>query len=93
MKKPYSRPQLAFESYQLDAAIAIICDVKLNYATYSCSVDLVGDGSNGGLGGGREFFNYVNCQTDLVGTGENNESVCSHGPYGSFDLLKIFLNS
>ena len=93
MKKPYSRPQLAFESYQLDAAIATICAVKLWYGMNTCSVDLVGDQGNGGPGGGREFFNYVNCQTDLVGTGDNNESVCYHGPYSSFDILSVFLHS
>ena len=90
MKKQYSRPMLAFESYQLDAAIAKICDIKLGYATYSCSVDLSGDN---GYGGGREFFNYTNCQTDLVGTGDANESVCYHGPHSSFGIYDIFLNS
>ena len=93
MKKPYSCPMLAFESYQLDAAIAKKCPEPIHFYTYTCSHDLGGGGITGPVGGG-EFFNYYNCQTDLVGDGpENNESVCYHGPYATFDITEIFLNS
>ena len=92
MKKPYSRPMLAFESYQLDAAIAIKCSVPIGIYTDTCSVDLSA-GGHYGPGGGGEFFNYYNCQTDLVGDGPDNESVCYHGPHSSFGIYDIFLNS
>lgn len=91
MKKTYSRPMLAFESYQLDAAIAIQCDVPIGNTTKQCSVDL--NGEHYGWGGGGEFFNYYNCQTDLVGDGPGGESVCYHGPHSSFGIYDIFLNS
>jgi len=91
MKRPYFRPMLAFESYQLDAAIADQCAVPIGNTTYQCSVSLNGD--KYGYGGGGEFFNYTNCQTDLVGDGPNGESVCYHGPHSTFNIYAIFLNS
>ena len=92
VKRPYVRPMLAFESYQLDAAIAVHCKVPIGNTTYQCSVNLSGE-SIGWWTTGGEFFNYQNCQTDLVGTGENNESVCYHGPHSTFNIYDIFLNS
>ena len=92
MKKTYSRPLAVFESYQLDAAIAIQCSVPIGNTTYQCSVDLSAGGKYG-YGGGGEFFNYYNCQTDLVGDGPDGDSVCYHGPYSAIDIYAIFLNS
>ncbi len=92
MKRPYVCPTLAFESFQLDAAVAIQCAVPIGNTTYQCSVDL-GGGGKYGYGGGGEFFNYINCQTDLVGDGPNGESVCYHGPHSTFNIYAIFLNS
>ena len=92
MKRPYFRPMLAFESYQLDAAVAVQCSVAIGNTTDQCSVDL-GGGGKIGYGGGGEFLSYTNCQTDLVGDGPNGESVCYHGPHSAFDIYAIFLNS
>ena len=90
MKKAYSRPQVAFESFQLDAALALGCQLILEYNTYSCSIDANGESY---YGAGGEFFNYTNCQTDLVGDGPNGESVCYHGPLATWEIWGIFLQS
>ena len=92
MKKTYSRPQLAFESYQLDAAIAQNCQVPIGYTTTQCSTSLAADEQWWSAGG--EFFGYYNCQTDLVGNGPGGgESVCYHGPHSTWGISDIFLNS
>lgn len=93
MKKKYSRPMLAFESFQLDAALAKNCEMILQYSTYNCSMDLSGMQYSGG---GGEFFNYTNCQTDLIGDGPNNESTCYQAPVpsdGPDGVWAIFLQS
>jgi hypothetical protein len=90
MKKKYSRPMLAFESFQLDAALALNCKIIMHYSTRNCSVD--GNGVSYS-GGGGEFFGYYNCQTDLLGNGPNGESVCYHGPIATGDVFDIFLQS
>ena len=86
MKKVYTRPKVAFESFQLDAALAKDCQIIMRYGTRTCSV-------NSFSGPGGEFFNYYNCQTDLVGDGPNGESVCYHGPTGTWEITDIFLQS
>ena len=90
MKKRYSRPLLAFESFQLDAALAAGCPIVMKWGVNRCSVDLNGTTYPGA---GGEFFNYQNCQTDLVGTGDNNESVCYHGPTATWNITDVFLYS
>ena len=83
MKKAYSRPLLAFESFQLDAALAANCNIVMKWGEGSCSVDPDGT-SYYGIGG--EFFNYKNCRTDVSG-------ICYQGPFGLIDINDVFFSS
>lgn len=83
MKKAYSRPFLAFESYQLDAALAVNCSIIMKWGEGRCSVDP--DGTSH-YGPGGEFFNYENCRTDVTGD-------CYHGPFGMIDIYQVFFSS
>ena len=76
MKKEYSKPFLALESFQLDAAIAASCSsqgyLPLNHFIGSCSDNTLN---------GYAFDD--NCDVDLTvpGTGDNiDDYACYHGP-------------
>ena len=90
MKKEYSRPLLAYEAFQLTAAIAGDCNLKLNHYSYACTAD------ENGLGLGPNttgvFFDYNNCQIDLTGPEvDGADSVCYHGPM--FTVGQVFMAS
>ena len=79
MKKKYSKPCIVIESFQLDAAIAASCSsqnfIPINYNENGCGFLEMGQGH-------WQFFNYDNCETNLVGSGgDNNDQVCYHGPF------------
>ena len=73
MKRTYTKPLIAMESFQLDAAIAASCSsqnyIPINYGEDDCTFD------NG------QFFNFKNCEMDLTGPeGDGNDTTCYHGP-------------
>ena len=83
MKKAYSRPLLAFESFQLDAALAAGCTIIMKWGEKSCSVDPNGDTY---LGEGGLLFTFPNCEVDCSGT-------CYQGPLGLFNPYEVVFNS
>ena len=90
MKKEYSKPLLTYEAFQLTAAIAGDCNLKLNHYSYACTAD------ENGLGLGPNttgiFFDYHNCQIDLTGPEvDGADPVCYHGPM--FAVGQVFLAS
>lgn len=90
MKKEYSKPLLAYEAFQLTAAIAGDCSLKLNHYSDSCTADANGTGLGPNTIG--EFFSYYNCQLDLTGPEQDGaETLCYHGPI--FTVGQVFLAS
>ena len=83
MKKAYSRPLLAFESFQLDAALAAGCTIIMKWGEGRCSLDA---NMNTIYGPGGEFFNIENCNTDVF-------AECYQGPFGMVDPYQIFFSS
>lgn len=85
MKKAYTKPQIAVESFQLDAAVAAACSSHaphaiLNHTESTCTYD------------GGAFFNLYNCQFDLTYKDDDgNDTICYHGPTVSEGLY--FINS
>ena len=82
MKKAYSKPMIAVESFHLDAAVAASCSSQgfkpINYGENDCSFD---DG---------QFFNLYNCQVDLTGpNGDGNDTICYHGPTAAGGFIFI----
>lgn len=78
MKKDYKKPYLLIESFQLNAAVAGSCaaqgGITINYGENRCGFD-VGETKQ------FQFFNYINCETDLTGPeGDGNDGICYHGP-------------
>lgn len=77
MKREYKKPVLAVESFQLDAAIAASCSsqgfVPIGFGENTCGYpkDV------------NSYFNYHNCDTDVVANDNNSDpydGVCYHGP-------------
>lgn len=71
MKREYTKPMLAFESFQLDAAIAAGCVNKLHYGQYECHEQWSPE---------ETLFSFVQCDIDLVGDGQKHFTECYHGP-------------
>ncbi len=76
MKRPYQKPYLGVESFQLNAAIAQSCSAQnftpIHHYADACTFD------NG------QYFNLFNCQVDLTGPGnDGNDTICYHGPTAS----------
>ena len=77
MKRPYKKPYLGVESFQLNAALAQSCSAQhytpINRGPNDCTFD------NG------QFFNLFNCQLDLTYSDDDgNDTICYHGPILSF---------
>jgi len=85
MKKTYTKPVLAVESFHLDAAVAAGCNgtknsvqaVALNHEIYGCTYDA--------------YFAEGPCQVAVIGAewdkkrnvgGDINDLLCYHGPMG-----------
>ena len=85
MKKAYSKPLIAVESFQLNAAIAASCSkdgkLAINYARNTCT-----DVEEGGPG----YFGTACADiglTDIVNPGgDANDEFCYHGPVGDLFL-------
>jgi len=76
MKRPYQKPYLGVESFQLNAAVAVACSTlgatPIRHGPDDCTFD------NG------QFYNLFNCQIDLTGPGnDGNDTICYHGPTAS----------
>lgn len=83
MKREYSKPIFAVESFQVDASVAGSCN-DAGYATLghyigSCKVD-----------GGTYLFNFDHCSVDLTGPDDEDhdgaDAMCYHGP-GYSDVI------
>ena len=87
MKKTYTKPYIAVESFQLDAAIASSCSgdnkVPLHFGANSCNGD---PSQTGGYFGDR----CVHDMTDFQG-GDSNDMICYHGPIPG--IGNLFMNS
>ena len=73
MKKPYVKPQVYFENFQLSASIAAGCKLISNAVEYSCPYtdpDL-------------EVTIFVEGSTCQYGPPGGNDSVCYHPPAGN----------
>ena len=84
MKKIYTKPYIAMESFQLDAAIAASCTSEnktaLNYGMDTCKN--YADAASG-------YFGNV-CTHDVKVEGDGNDLIFYHGPIPADSL---FMNS
>ena len=75
MKKNYSKPYLAIETFQLDAAIASSCTSsglqKLGFSMDTCTLEEEQPGLN--------YFGDK-CIHDVKIEGDGNDLICYHGP-------------
>lgn len=86
MKKPYQKPYLAVESFQLDAAIATSCNqqntVKMNHDLDACNF----------LNVSASFTQFgTACPTNVLLVRDANNYFCYHGP--EIDIQSISINS
>ena len=85
MKKTYTKPYIAVESFQLDAAIAGSCTSEgktaLNYTIATCKD--YPDAASGYFGD--------SCTHNVVQEGDGNDLICYHGP--SVKAYEAFMNS
>ena len=90
MKKTYSKPYIAVESFQLDAAIASSCSgtgkMPLHFGQNSCTSfeEAPGLGYFGSACAANGGYDVINPDTD-----DNNGNFCYHGPMFS----DMFMNS
>ena len=75
MKKTYTKPYIAVESFQLDAAIAASCSsenkLALHYSMNTCTAAEEAPGLN--------YFGNL-CIHDVQVEGDGNDLICYHGP-------------
>lgn len=90
MKKTYTKPYLATESFQLDAAIAASCSSEgkgaLGYSMDTCTLD----DDKGLYQPDMGYFGNA-CRHDVRVEGDGNDLICYHGPLGSANSM--FMNS
>ncbi|MBQ2444960.1 MAG: hypothetical protein II272_00830 [Oscillospiraceae bacterium] len=90
MKREYRKPFIAFEAFQLSAALAGDCDLKLNHYSYQCTANENGVGLGPNTTG--IFYDYYNCQLDLTGPEvDGADTVCYHGPM--YTIGQVFMAS
>lgn len=86
MKKTYTKPYIAVETFQLDAAIANSCTSQgkqsLGYAIDDCDLDLELPGYK---------FIGTQCDYDVRVEGDGHDELCYHGPI--VDANSLFMNS
>lgn len=92
MKKTYTKPYIAVESFQLDAAIAASCSPTKGSLGYSVNTCTLSDEKGIYLPNlpylGFACANEGNA--DIVNGGDGNDSPCYHGP---IDVNVMFMNS
>lgn len=91
MKKTYSKPYIAVESFQLDAAIAAACSSKpgvyaLGYSLDTCTLE---DNRGSTEFKGLHYFGNA-CIHDVKVEGDGNDLICYHGPVPASSM---FMNS
>ena len=90
MKKTYSKPYLAVESFQLDAAIASSCSANgkapLGYSMDTCTLD-----DNRGVYQPEMGYFGNACRHDVNVEGDGNDTICYHGPI--YSASSMFMNS
>lgn len=84
MKKTYTKPYIAAESFQLDAAIAASCSSEgkqeINYGQNNCTA----------LEEYGVAYFGVGCDPQIVeADGTGNDTLCYHGPIST----ALFMNS
>lgn len=90
MKREYRKPFIDFEAFQLSAALAGDCDLKLNHYSYQCTANENGVGLGPNTTG--IFYDYHNCQLDLTGPEvDGADTVCYHGPM--YTIGQVFMAS
>ena len=91
MKKLYTKPYLAVESFQLDAAIASSCTGEnkhaLGYSLNTCTLD---DDKGSIAFVGSHYFGQA-CIHNVQVEGDGNDMICYHGPTEKANTL--FMNS
>lgn len=83
MKKAYTKPLIAMESFQLNAAIAASCSseggIAINYGENTCTLEA----EMPGLG----FFGIA-CEINVVSPGsDDNDGFCYHGAMPGFTFI------
>ena len=91
MKKTYTKPYIAVESFQLDAAIASSCTGSgkqaLGYTINNCNLD---DDKGTTAFQGLHYFGDI-CQHDVRKEYDANDLICYHGP--GISAVSTFMNS
>ncbi len=82
MKRPYQKPVLGVESFQLNAAIALSCSAQdytpIRWYEDECSFE-------------GQFFNLFNCVVDISGPQlDGNDAICYHGPFASYGQIFVY---
>ena len=83
MKKPYQKPVVAVELFQLDASIAASCSSQgyqpLNHYDFSVCKDHTDNGY---------FFNANHCVIDLTPPDDDgSDGICYHGPIAGVTFI------
>lgn len=90
MKKTYTKPYIAVESFQLDAAIAAACSTDgkqtLGYTLDTCNLE---DDRGSTAFKGLNYFGNA-CIHDVKVEGDGNDMICYHGPVPASSM---FMNS
>lgn len=80
MKSTYSKPYLVVESFQLSAAAAASCSVSIHIDQNSCGFDQLEENY-------WMYFNYDNCDTDMVNDNGSDNGYCYHGPNSEANFI------
>lgn len=91
MKKTYTKPYIAVESFQLDAAIASACSTQGKYTLgYSMNTCTLEDNKGSTEFKGSHYFGGM-CLDKVDVEGDGDDLICYHGPVSSATAL--FMNS
>lgn len=80
MKMTYSKPYLVVESFQLSAAAAASCSVSIEFGQDTCGYGELGEGY-------WAYFNYDNCDTNMVDDNGTDNGYCYHGPNSEANFI------
>lgn len=79
MKKPYVKPQIVFEDFELSVNIAAGCEFRTNHAENVCVYELTG--------GRNVFIDADTSCNDITAPGGNYGAVCYHVPSDTSNLF------
>ena len=82
MKKTYSKPEIAFESFSLCNSIAAGCEIT---DAKDPRLEMTGVGPNGGIG----YAFTMTCDADVTGGAGDGifNTICYHVPDGGLNLF------